>query len=290
MLSHATSDHGSVEDIERGEQSGRAVALVVMGHRPAFSGLERQARLRAVERLDLAFLVDRDDQRVLGRVHVEADDVLDLLGELGIVGALKGANAVRLQSMRLPQALHGAQADADGFGHGAAGPMRGVAGRFGAGQVHNLGDDLGRKRSAARLARPVAQQAFDTLLGVSRLPAPDRGSADARAPRHLLHGQAVGRIKDNARPLHMFERTIAIRHNGQQTLTILGGRKDTDGLSHAHRLAHPHEFMNHPTASVHWRSPAHGDGGLAGAHARRGVKHRRIHRPPRHSGKLLAAL
>src|SRR5277367_6049747 len=86
--------------------AGRAVALVVMGHRPAFSGLERQARLRAVERLDLALLVDRDD-------------VLDLLGELGIVGALEGANAVRLQSMRLPQALHGAQADADGFGHRA---------------------------------------------------------------------------------------------------------------------------------------------------------------------------
>jgi hypothetical protein len=108
-----------------------------------------------------------------------------------------------------------------------------VAGRFGAGQVHNLGDNLGRKRSAARLARPVAQQAVDTLLGVSRLPAPDRGSADARAPRHFPHGQAVGRIKDNARPLHMFERTIAIRDDGQQTLTILGARKDTDGLSHA---------------------------------------------------------
>jgi len=49
----------------------------------------------------------------------------------------------------------------------------------------------------------------------------------------------------------MFERAIAIRDDGQQTLTIFGGRKDTDGLSHAHRLAHPHEFMNHPTASVH---------------------------------------
>ena len=112
-----------------------------------------------------------------------------------------------------------------GFGHGAAGPMRGVAGRFGAGQVQYLGDDLGRKRSAARLARSVVQQAFDALLSVSRLPAPDRRSADARAPRHLLHGQAVSRIKDNARPLHMFERTIAIRDDGQQTLTILGGRK-----------------------------------------------------------------
>ena len=169
----------------------------------------------------------------------------------GSLERLKVRNAVRLQPMRLPQALHRAQADADGFGHGAAGPMRGVARRLGAGQVQNLGDDLGRKRSAARLARLVAQQAFDTLLGVSRLPAPDRGSADARAPRHFLHGQAVGRTKDNVRPLHMFERAIAIRDDGQQTLTIFGGRKDTDGLSHAHRLAHPPASVNHPTVSVH---------------------------------------
>jgi hypothetical protein len=120
MPSHVTSDHGSVEHIERDEQRGRAVALVVMGHRPAFSGLERQARLRAFERLDLAFLVDRL-LSVEGRVRVETDDVLDLLGELGIVGELEGANAVRLQPVRLPQALHGAQTDADGFGHVAAG-------------------------------------------------------------------------------------------------------------------------------------------------------------------------
>src|SRR6516162_1849948 len=125
------------------------IPIQVMGHRPAFTGLERQARLRAVERLDLALLVDRDDHRVLGRVHVETDDVLDLLGELRIIGALEGANAVRLQPMRHPQALHGAQAHADGFGHGTAGPMGGVARRLGAGQVHNLGDDPGRKRSAA---------------------------------------------------------------------------------------------------------------------------------------------
>jgi hypothetical protein len=37
----------------------------------------------------------------------------------------------------------------------------------------------------------------------------------------------------------MFEWAIAIRDNGQQTLAIFGGRKDTDGLSHAHRLAFP---------------------------------------------------
>jgi hypothetical protein len=75
------------------------------------------------------------------------------------------------------KALHGAQADADGCGQGAAGPMRGMARRFGAGQAHNLGDDPGRKRSAAGLVRLAAQQTIDALLGVSRLPAPDRGSS-----------------------------------------------------------------------------------------------------------------
>src|SRR5215467_15189208 len=48
MPPHAASDHGSVKDVECSEQIGCAVALVVMGHRPAFTGLERQARLRAV--------------------------------------------------------------------------------------------------------------------------------------------------------------------------------------------------------------------------------------------------
>jgi hypothetical protein len=44
---------------------------------------------------------------------------------------------------------------------------------------------------------------------------------------------------------------ITIRDDGQQALTIFGGRKDADGLSHAHRLAHPPEFVNHPSVSVH---------------------------------------
>jgi hypothetical protein len=69
--------------------------------------------------------------------------------------------------------------------------MRGVAGRLGASQVYNLGYDFGRKRSAAGLPRLVAQDAIDALLSTSRLPAPNRRSADPSAPRHFLHRQAV---------------------------------------------------------------------------------------------------
>ena len=93
---HAAADHGAVEDIEGSEQGGGAVALVVMGHGAAFAGLQRQAGLGAVERLDLRFLVDRDNHGMDWRVHVEPDDILNLLGEGGIGGPLEGGDPVGL--------------------------------------------------------------------------------------------------------------------------------------------------------------------------------------------------
>ena len=50
------ADDRAVEDVERSEQRRRAVAFVIVGHRSALAGLQRQARLGAVERLDLALL------------------------------------------------------------------------------------------------------------------------------------------------------------------------------------------------------------------------------------------
>ena len=58
VLLHAAADHAAVEHVERREQRRCAVALVVMRHGAAASRLQRQPRLGAVERLDLAFLID----------------------------------------------------------------------------------------------------------------------------------------------------------------------------------------------------------------------------------------
>ena len=60
MSPHALADDLAGGDVERGEQRRRAVALVVVRHRSGAALLHRQARLRAVERLDLALLVDRE--------------------------------------------------------------------------------------------------------------------------------------------------------------------------------------------------------------------------------------
>ena len=105
MLFHATPDNGSIQDVERGEQRSRAVAFVIVRHGTAFPGLEWQARLGAIERLDLAFFIDGDDDRMSRRRHIEADDILDFFGEFGIGGTLERADAMRLKAMGSPQAL-----------------------------------------------------------------------------------------------------------------------------------------------------------------------------------------
>ena len=114
------------------------------------------------------------------RGHVEADDVLDLFGEGGVVGTSEGAPAVRLHVAGVPDALHRAQADADRLGHGPAGPVGGRAGRrFPTGHRDHAGDRRRRQRWLPRRPGLVAQQ------GGSRRPtsATDRRSADARMVR-----------------------------------------------------------------------------------------------------------
>ena len=59
MAGHAMADHRAVKDIESGEQRGRAVPGIIVGHRPGPPLLQRQARLGAVEDLNLRLLVDR---------------------------------------------------------------------------------------------------------------------------------------------------------------------------------------------------------------------------------------
>jgi hypothetical protein len=85
---HAATDDLALEHVEGGEQGGRAVALVVVGHGPSAALLQWKARLGAVQSLDLGLLVDRQDDGVGRRVDVEADDVSDLGGDCGSLESL----------------------------------------------------------------------------------------------------------------------------------------------------------------------------------------------------------
>ena len=79
-------DHRPAGDIQGGEQAGRAVPHIVMGHPRRGRGQDGQAGRGPVQGLDLAFLIDREDQRLLRRVEIQADDVADLVDELRVRG------------------------------------------------------------------------------------------------------------------------------------------------------------------------------------------------------------
>ena len=251
MAGHAAADDLAFEHAERREQGRGAVALVVVGEGRALAPLHRQAGLRAVERLDLALLVDGDHHGMARRVHVEADDVVELGGEVGIGRTLEGPDAVRLQPVSGPDALDGAQRKAHRLGHGAAGPMRDRTGRRPQGTLDH-GVDLGlRHRRNAGRTRLVAQQAIETLFRVAPLPAPHHGSADADPIGDLQHRQMVRRGKDDLRPLNMLHGAAAILDDIAQPSTISSRKEKRDGLCHLARLARIKRRVNPLIASVH---------------------------------------
>ena len=67
--------------LQRSKQRSGSVAFVIMGASLHLARLQRQQWLRAVERLNLALLVDTKYQGMIRRVHVETYDVAYLLDQ-----------------------------------------------------------------------------------------------------------------------------------------------------------------------------------------------------------------
>jgi hypothetical protein len=169
------------------------------------------------------------------RIDIEPDDIGQLSGKAGIARALEGAQPVRLQFVRPPDALHRTQRDTDGFGHRPAGPVGRLVRRLRAGQRHNPRRGFRRQRRLAGLAGPVAQQTFNPALSKALLPPPRRRPADANALRHPLRRVPIRRGEHDAHPLHMFARPATVGRDRRQLLALRGSQ------NHAYSLCHgPH--------------------------------------------------
>lgn len=164
-----------------------------MGHRRRPALLQGQAGLGAIKRLDLAFLVQAQHQRLVRRVQVKADDVAHFLGEPRIVREFEGPHEMRLQAGLRPDALHAPVRDADRLGHRSRAPVRAVWRPLlcRLGQHRKL---LGRERLLAPRPRLVAH---DTGLQVARLPAPHGGLGLAGAPHDRHRAEPVDRRQNN---------------------------------------------------------------------------------------------
>lgn len=91
MTLHALAENLALKDIKRREQGGDAMTLIVVGHGACASLLHRQPWLGAVQCLNLALLIDREHDGVVGRIGIQPDGLLELGGKLRIVGQLEPA-------------------------------------------------------------------------------------------------------------------------------------------------------------------------------------------------------
>src|SRR5580698_6767811 len=251
VLLHAAADHRAVEHVEGSKQCRRAVTLVIVGHGAATAGFECQAGLRAVERLNLALLIDREHHCMRRRIDIQADNVGHLSGEIRVARSFERADPMRLEVERLPDALDRPQGYAGGFGHRPARPMRRRMWRLSAGHRYHVRHQLSGDRRLARLAGLVTQQAVHAFLGEALLPAPYHRAAQTELRGDALHSVAGCRCEHDTRSLRMLPRPIAIRRDCHQPFPIRRAHDYSDSLCHLTRLARPAIIVNRQNASEH---------------------------------------
>ena len=171
VLPRAAAEHGTGEDVEGGEQGDDAVALVIVGHRahlPGLSGRPGWRRSRAWIRL----LSSIDSTTAWAGGFMERPTMSSTCARRPGRRSARSADAVRLQAVGLPQALHRAQEMPTVSAIGSAGPVGGLARRLRAGGREDLRHGRRRQGRLAEGARAEAASGRD-LQAVARLAAID---------------------------------------------------------------------------------------------------------------------
>jgi hypothetical protein len=116
----AAAQHGAIECIERGEQCGGAMALIIMGLGTVTTLAQGQAGLGANQRLNLAFFVHAQDQSFFRRIQIQAYNRHQFLGELRIVADFEAGYPGTLEPVTAPNAPYARWSDPRSLGHKSA--------------------------------------------------------------------------------------------------------------------------------------------------------------------------
>jgi hypothetical protein len=252
MAWHARPDHLAVQHAECREQGRGAVALVVVGRgswcrRGSFHG---QTGLGTIEGLDLALFIHAEDQRLVRRIEIEPDHVFHFGGEVLVAQDLERVEEMRLQSVRMPDALDAAVGEARRLRHAAHAPVGRMRRLLVQRHVHDLLDLLGRQWFDARWpGRVLAARPFPLPRSGGASDGPSAGSCPPppqslppsahRLPkaRSALSKPPLGRVPVTDQPLQSF----AI------------SRADPNPLDFPHRgrLAGSRRFVNRLSATEH---------------------------------------
>ena len=174
-------------DVQRGKQIQRAVAKVIVGPPFGCAQVHRQDRLRTFECLDLGFLIEREHHRIVGRIHIQPDDITHLVHQLGIRREFERARDVRLETKRAPDAADHRMTHARLGGHRPRAPM-GLALRRGLERLHDHRLDFLIRDAPGSAHAGFVIQTLEPAFNEPLTPFPDGGICRPMAPRHRQGG------------------------------------------------------------------------------------------------------
>ena len=210
------------------------MAHVIVGPSFGLAEIHRQDGLRALQRLDLRLLVDREDHGIRRRRHVQPDHVPDLLHELRIRRDLETLRAMRLQPECPPNPADHGVTHARRFRHRPRAPVR-LAARRRLERLHDDGLDLLVGDRAWRADARFVIQPLEPVL--DELAAPFRHGR-LRRPQPARHGR-VRRVDtrqhDPCAKRHGAIHAGALRQPYQRHALVVG---DYDFGSRASNLWH----------------------------------------------------
>ena len=199
MARNRLGDHRSIHCVQRCEQRGRSVPLVVVGHRPTASLLNWMDWLGSVQLLDLTLLIHAQNDGVLGRVQLEGHDIHQRLFKLCIVADVETDDPVRFEPSSFPDATHHAFAHAYSLCHFCAVPVRCFRGLLLSRLLNNL---LSLRGNHPRFP-PLACLFLLNTLKACCLPSPGtlpgRSMIATQRLPDVAKGFIIGQAKDDLR-------------------------------------------------------------------------------------------
>ena len=200
--------------------------------RPFFSG----SRLSGVERLKLALLVERQNDRVGGRIDIEPDHVAQLLDEHRIVRELELAHAVRPPPWA--RQMRGTELTLIPTRRAIIAAVQWEAPTGGSVSINATTRSATSSSSEAmREDRRVAQQAIDLFVGRALLPSPDAGLRLARPSHQLDYADTGGAEQDDLGSPDILLGSVAVADQRIQAAVIRGRNLNGDIGAHVYGLA-----------------------------------------------------
>src|SRR5215475_4343693 len=193
----------------------------------------RQDRLLAIERLDLALLVDAENEGAVGRGQVKADNIAYLVDEQRIVRQLERLAAVRLQAEGHPHAANRGVGKAGFRRHRADRPMRCVD-RRGAQRAFDYRGDLIVADGSGSTGTRLVKQTIAAVLQKSTAPLANRVFVNAEFRSHLLTGQAVRTSQNDATSLRQRPSNAATTNLPFQVCSFLRSQYQSRGRTASH--------------------------------------------------------